>query len=140
MFDRIHWYSRRPSRTDAFCSGGYWFRYNRYRPIQIISPCINFGSIVFQEIDPFYLNYQVCRHKVVHSVLYLYCFKNLLWWCCLLSTSYVLVTEVPALHRLSYLIFTWFCLCPLDVPSQYIVCPNSCWFLTTHLPEEHPCL
>ena len=48
----------------------YWFSFfNKNRPSQIVHFFLwEFLQIVFQRIVPFHLGYQICGHRVVHSI------------------------------------------------------------------------
>lgn len=76
MFSRVCT-SVKPSESGAsvFWIIKYLFSFfNRYRSVQIIYSCVNFGRLCPSKIGPFHLCFQICKHWVVH-IFFCYSFN-----------------------------------------------------------------
>ena len=127
MFDKIHQWTHLGLLLSAW--EGYWFNvFNRYKHIQIFYFfLLSFDSLCLQGIGPFHLDYQICQHRIFHSiplVSFLMSVSSvvifLLWFISdsnlcpfstffLVSLSRVLLIFLDFFHRTSFL-FPWFSL------------------------------
>lgn len=68
MFDKIHQWTHLGLLLSAW--EGYWFSFfNRSKHIQIVYfSLLSFDSLCLQGIGPFHLGYQICQHRIFHSI------------------------------------------------------------------------